>query len=341
MAAAGHDQIPSWTTAGPGSARYADSVGDALERLAGYGPEWGPGFAFHAPMAVEAMAALGHGDQLPEWIEANRMIRSYSVLPPADRPLDPADHAGWRAALGDFGRATDWTRMFDAELAERPWREVVAQWWPRLLPGLFGPLGHGMIRTAHAIRVLDSVPEPTASHRHELAQGLGYWAARFWVPPVPAPDSSALAALAAAPPPADTRAAVAAVGATAATILADRAPRPTVPLIHMITIPAAVDLALPALPPELHAESYRHAVAAAAVVLRQFGGQLGPGPVLPAGTELPSLERCVGNAVDSGDEHAMKLADVCVRAAATHPDDEPYRRAVATVLHRFGNAPGR
>lgn len=327
--------------AGPGSAAYADAVGDALERLAGYGPEWGPGFAFHAPMAVEAMAALGHGAGVPKWIEANRRIRSYSALPAADHPLDGRVEAEWRAALGDYARFTDWTRMFDAELAGRPWRDVVALWWPRLLPGLFGPLGHGMIRTAHAIRALDSVPAPTPALLHELAQGLAFWAARFWTPRVPAAGSSELAALAAAPPPADVRAGVAAVAATGARILADRAPDPTVPLIHMITIPAAVDLALPALPADLHAESYRHAVAAAAATLAQFGMHLRGAPLVPAGSELPSLRACVGNAVDSGDEHAMKLADVCVRSVATHPDDEAYRRAVTTVLRRFGNAPAR
>jgi hypothetical protein len=326
---------------GPGSAAYTDAVGDAFERLAGFGPEWGPGFAFHAPMAVEAMAALGHGAEVPRWLATNRQVRSYSSLPPAHSPLRGDLEPEWRAALGDFGRFTDWTRMFDVELAAAPWTDVVARWWPRLLPGLFGPLGHGMIRTAHAVRALDSVPAPTPALLHELAQGLAFWAARYWAPRVPGPGASELAALAAGPPPADVRAGVFAVAVTGARILADRAPNPTVPLIHMITIPAAVDLALPALPAELHAQSYRHAVAAAAATLAQFGAHLGAAPLVPAGAELPDLAACVGNAVDSGDEHAMKLADVCVRGVAEHPDDEPYRRAVTTVLRRFGGAPAR
>ena len=39
----------------------------------------GPGFAFHAPMAAEAMAALGYYDEVSGWIERNRAERRYST----------------------------------------------------------------------------------------------------------------------------------------------------------------------------------------------------------------------------------------------------------------------
>lgn len=316
--------------------RYGDTVSEALERLAVHGPEWGPArFAFHAPMAAEALAALGYCDEVPQWIEQNRAIRQYSARPEPRRPIDPDDPAEQMAARGDSSRFADWTKMFDAQLATKPWREVLARWWPRLLPGMFGSLGHGMIRTAHAVRVLSSVAEPTPAQLGELAQGLGFWAARYWSPSAPGPGSPFAAALAVTPPLEQTRAALMGVAATAAGILADHAPTPIVPLIHMITIPAAVDLVLPALPPDLHADSYRFAVGAAAATFDSFGSHLQPAPVVPADA-VPPLRQIVEAAVETGDEHAIKLADVSVRSAAADLDSEPYRRAVATVLHRMG-----
>ena len=34
-----------------------------------------------------------------------------------------------------------------------PWRALLQRWWPRLLPGLAASATHGVIRTAHAVRV--------------------------------------------------------------------------------------------------------------------------------------------------------------------------------------------
>ena len=48
----------------------------------------------------------------------------------------------------------DWDRYFRAQLAEEPWRDVLARWWPRLLPGLAAAATHGVIRTSHAARSL-------------------------------------------------------------------------------------------------------------------------------------------------------------------------------------------
>jgi hypothetical protein len=317
--------------------RYADTVNEALDRLAVYGPEWGPGFAFHAPMVAEALASLGYYDQVPEWIESNRRIRRYSPMPGPQRSLDRSDPADLDAARGDGARFADWVGLFDRELAERPWREVLRSWWPRLLPGLCGALGHGMIRTAHAARVLNTVTEPTAAQRHELAQGLAFWAARYWSPAPPGPDSPLAAAAALNPTPHEARARLLEATATAAGVLADRAPIPTIPLVHMVTIPAAVDLLLPVLPVELHPDSYRFAVQASAAVLRSFSAHLQPADRQAGGGEPPPLGQSVAEAVETGDEHAIKLVEVCVRSSAAHPDNEPYRRAVAMVIHRLAH----
>ncbi|MGH3771525.1 MAG: hypothetical protein ACRDRW_09040 [Pseudonocardiaceae bacterium] len=69
--------------------------------------------------------------------------------------------------------------MFERELAGEPWADVLARWWPRLLPGMSGALTHGMIRTAHAVRAIALASDDDRLQRDKLAHGLGYWAARY------------------------------------------------------------------------------------------------------------------------------------------------------------------
>ena len=46
------------------------------------------------------------------------------------------------------------TCVSGAELGQRPWREVLNAWWPRLLPGVVAAATHGVIRVGHAVRAL-------------------------------------------------------------------------------------------------------------------------------------------------------------------------------------------
>ena len=64
-----------------------------------------------------------------------------------------------RPALGRFDRVGDWEHMFRRLLGVRPCHDVVAQWWPRVSPGLFSRLTHGLIRTAHAVRGVSRTTE--------------------------------------------------------------------------------------------------------------------------------------------------------------------------------------
>ncbi len=76
----------------------------------------------------------------------------------------------------------DWDRYFRDQLAEELWRDVLARWWPRLLPGLAAAATHGVIRTSHAARSLAAAEEAgadTAERTDELGRGLAYWAARY------------------------------------------------------------------------------------------------------------------------------------------------------------------
>lgn len=161
--------------------KYSDAVNDALERLDDLGYERGAqgDLANHGPMGAEALAVLGHGDDVAAWVEGYRRAMPHHD-PPAPRfALDPGDESSWRAALGAFDRAGDWEQLFRRELAEAPWREVLVRWWPRLLPGLLAGLTHGLIRTAHAVRSLATTEAPHTLQLTELARGLAYWAARY------------------------------------------------------------------------------------------------------------------------------------------------------------------
>jgi len=154
----------------------SDVMDEALDLLSRYGPEYGGGLSNHAPMACEALVALGRPDAVLPWIE---LYRNRLQEPPGK--TDPISTAGWQEALGDVRRVGDWIVFFERELVEGPWKSVLTSWLPRLAPGLFGAATHCVIRTAHATRRL--ADSRTPQRLRELAQGLGYWAARYQVLP--------------------------------------------------------------------------------------------------------------------------------------------------------------
>jgi hypothetical protein len=80
-------------------------------------------------------------------------------------------------------RTGDWLDFFARALAGRQWRDVLAVWWPRLLPGIAAGASHGVIRVGHAVRAL--LDAETEARVAELGAGLAYWAAR-WQPLAPA-----------------------------------------------------------------------------------------------------------------------------------------------------------
>ncbi|WNI31293.1 questin oxidase family protein [Streptomyces sp. ITFR-6] len=167
------------------------TLDEALERLHSFGPERGGWLSNHAPMAVEALV---HHGQAPG---VHRRLDHYRAkledMPDRFTEVTPDN---WREALGDPRRIADWTAYFERETADRPWREVLAEWWPRLLPGIAAG-ATPVIRVGHCVRTLLASGE-NAPRVAELAHGLGYWAARHQpLPPLAplAPASGAAAAL--------------------------------------------------------------------------------------------------------------------------------------------------
>ncbi|WP_233478201.1 questin oxidase family protein [Streptomyces mobaraensis] len=354
---------------------YHDAVNDALERLDDLGYERGKGvdLANHGPMGAEALALLGHEDEVAHWVARYRRVMEHHE-PPSERFPLSADESSWRPALGDFGRAGDWESLFARELAEAHWRDVLARWWPRLLPGLFAGLTHGLIRTAHAVRGLSAAGDrPTPYQHRELARGLAYWAARYTeLPGTPrlAGTYTVPAAVAALPRTAEDRpfdAAVvggrfAALGGLPAygDALEWLAPEEAVhllgemtcqfadvylghpevfpvPLVHGVTAPAAVRLVLPHLPHELHGPTAaRLWQVQSAFLLALTTDRRGEGTAAwrEEVPELPPTGELAARAAEHGDEHVIKFTEACLREYALRPDLR-YLAAAAVAQRRI------
>ncbi|MGW4226626.1 questin oxidase family protein [Streptomyces bauhiniae] len=163
---------------------------EAWERLHGAGPERMGRLTNHAPMAVEALVARGRGAGVHRWV--GRYARKLEEFPAG---VERVTGANWASALGDARRVADWVGYFQGEVGERGWSEVLAEWWPRLLPGMYGGSTHPVIRVGHAVRTL--LAGETGPRLNELAHGLGYWAARHrpvtGLTPLPGASSAAAA----------------------------------------------------------------------------------------------------------------------------------------------------
>ncbi|MFM9445612.1 questin oxidase family protein [Streptomyces acidiscabies] len=305
---------------------------EALERLHVSGPERLGRLTNHAPMAVEALAAHGHARAVHRWLDlyASRLEEFPSTVAPVTADT-------WRTALGDPCRAADWIGYFGRELAVRPWRDVLAQWWPRLLPGLYGGSTHPVIRVGHAVRTL-LAGEGTAPRLTELAHGLGYWAARHHTLPALTPltgAGSAAAALDAVRPLTDqnggfpallARVRALPVWASAVTDPDEARLRLTelvraathryathghgeeTMLVHAATAPNAVLRVLPALPRALWPAGLHAAWTASAAVTAMYS----PTVSVPLRPTALTPEEVVERALAHGDEHVIKLTDTAL-----------------------------
>ena len=313
---------------------------EAYERLFAYGPEFEGYLSNHGPMVVEVLDRNQRSEVTHAWLD-----RYTRRLEPAPSPSSVIQKDEWREALGVVERLGDWLSLFEAELEERPWREVLVEWWPRLLPGAVGAATHGLIRTGHALRALEAIE--TGSRLRELGMALGYWAARF--KPLPAASragghlgtTEALAnlprvenptggagtrlaeldgmdswpdALAALRPPAEARDAPAELDALVEAAVAqylEYGRAEPIMLVHAATAPASAAAALQSLPADLWRLTWEAAWSATAAITTCYAvtGTV-PG-------ELQSFltpEEIFNRAVDNGDEHVIKFTDVALIA---------------------------
>jgi hypothetical protein len=323
--------------------QYDDAINEALERLDHAGFFLGTGnqirgFAIHAPMGAETLATLGHGDQVPDWVDWYAAIRGLGALPDPVEPLDPADSTSWRGALGQTRRLADWAVLFRHEIDGLGWHETLVKWWPRLTPGMLAGLTHGLIRTAHAVRSIVTVDTPSPMQLHELANGLAFWAGMYQPPSSAVGFGVRLAGtvktLGTRPPgklfaTADAKlatsvdAALAELGAIGAGryVLLQSSTNP-VPAVHTVTAPAALRMVLPHLPADYARPSYFAIRDVSGALLNIFTGRGRPESAVPAidGHDPAVQQRVVDQAVELRDEHVIKISEAARREYAFNPD---------------------
>ena len=328
------------------SPRGSQAMEDALALLAETGPEYHGGLANHGPMAAEALVALERFDAVVPWV--TRYRPRLDAHPTGSRPI----RKDWREALGVRRRVADWSAFFGREVKERPWKGVLATWVPRLSPGMIAAAFHGVIRTAHAARSLAA--EETPARRRELGEGLAYWAANYHplpearavaregrrpsqalagVPGVPATDQvtrgniidrlapvERFTPFAAAADLVDTTGDASAflsdlTETFAGVFLASVPPGSLITFIHGVTGPSSVRLLMPHLDPAARSAALRYAWQGAAALYSGFSGKA---PASPKG-EVPERADLVDRAIATGDEHAIKLTEACLREHAVNP----------------------
>lgn len=314
---------------------------EAYQRLHLTGPERQGWNSNHGPMAVEALAFRGQAERIHPWVD------SYlEVLEEFPTASDPITRDTWRDALGDPKRLGDWPNWFRNELAEAPWTVVLANWWPILIPGIATSATHGVIRVGHAVRTLRE-QGANPQHLEELAQALGYWAARWQATAgatKPNGESNATEALA------QVEAIPEQIGSVNSRLAqleqlpnwghAQKALRPVttaeqvpsqlqdivtaavyryrhyghadpIMLVHAATAPNAVLRTLPSLPTELWVSSANYAWTACTAVTASYF----PSTALDESTDVHSalsVSEIFDLAAATGDPHAIKFADTAI-----------------------------
>lgn len=349
----------------PETARQAEAMEAALERLAPTGPEYHGRLANHGPMAAEALVVMDRPDAVVPWVDYYR--KRLHGRPSGTRPIDPT---AWREALGNGARVGDWIVFFDRRMAEQPWKTVLAEWVPRLSPGIVAAAFHGVIRVGHAVRSLDAAETP--ARRRELAEGLAYWAATYIALPESQPrtagrrkPSDAIAQV--QPVPADQRQSygnitdrlkpldafspfagvadyVDATGdpsvfisnltETFSAAYLVNVPRggSVITYLHGVTGPSAMRLLLPHLDAPARAEMLRYGWQGAAGVYSASGGV--PGPPATADSQ-GSFDDLIDRAIATKDEHAIKFTEACRRENALNPKPV-YFAAARDAVGRLG-----
>lgn len=325
----------------------------ALEALRGTGPELRNGAPNHAPMVVEALAALGRDDAVLPWIEGCRPRLAETVK------TDVVLGTNWQEALGDFSRLGEWQNLFRQELGVSSWCEVLERWLPRLIPGSMAAGTHGIIRCGHASRALGN--EVTSLRLEELASALAYCAGRYrtigGAPLLTGPLGLEAAArelpmLASridrrGPPPrivkklneradfadavnraalpADPNSALAELAEIGASLYLHNAARHPLVLLHAVTGPAAVQVLITNASRQLCNIAFAYTWQAVAAWAAAFSSGLSSSPLQR--TREP-WDLIIDLSVQSCDDHAIKFTEACWRLDAIRPS--PAFRAAAS-----------
>jgi len=341
----------------PTSDSQYGALDEALVVMTDNGPELRNTNSNHAPMAIEAMCAMGRGGDAMPWLEHYRKL-----LMPRPSRFGPITETNWRDAIGDRRYTTDWFEFFRNELEERPWREILDTWTARLAPGIIAAAMHGVIRTGHAARAI-AIGE-TAERRRELADGLAYWAAEYvklpgerriaakampagaigQVPTIPIERRGKFNSLTGAITQLNSfsefNSVIDAVGTdaqNAAAFLSDLTATfsraylanahdilTTIAFIHTVTGPAALRPMLPYLGRKAIETALAHMWQASAALYSTFGTAPSPKEIEPSSLNVNEL---IDRAIATGDEHAIKFTEVALSEHVLNPRLEYFAAA--------------
>lgn len=343
----------------------------ALARFQQTDLEWGGGLANHGPMAAEALAVLGHSALIEGLVDvyAPRVppLRVGSPIPPGERV----------AALGDPERLPDWVATYQLEISRRAWPRLLADELPSLLPGLFAGAAHGLLRVAHGVRAVEQRDTPVrrrelalglaywAGRYQELPgtpsarplRGHGVDACFDAVPRV-APGArrpglffDAVRVLDACPGfarvveafdpgEADLSSLVHAICRRSARLYLEN-PGQRVAYVHCVTAPSCLRLLASHLAPGEARRALGYALQAALALHAVSAGD----PGHPAAQPAPETLRLSQDEAEiryraacSIDEHAVKLAEACLREHAVRPDPVFRLAAADAAIHLDGGA---
>ncbi len=325
----------------------SEKMDEALELLSRYGPEYHGGLANHAPMVADALIAMGRAGSVINWLESySRNLESRAGTAQRISTHD------WREALSEFGRYPDWVAFFQEQFKERSWKDVLAIWVENLAPGLAAAAAHGLLRTAHIVRRLEE--KETELRLKELAEGLAYWASRYQTLPVsasvPASKGQPNQVISLVPfldatmraggfitdrleklnsfepfAPAihliddsgDVQATLSNLTQVFTRIYLMNPRRSLIAFVHAVTGPGSLRMLLPYLSPGVKRAALRYAWQLAAAIYSTNAEVLYS---KETGLQITQQDDLVDRALDSGDEHAIKFTEVCLREYKINPD---------------------
>jgi hypothetical protein len=322
----------------------------ALRLLSDYGPDLSNGFTNHAPMVSEALSAMGRADAVMPWLQKNWPLRDLMMprLAPSQAITD------WKAALGN-NAPFDWSAFLFGDLKTSGWRDFVARWTARLAPGAHCDAAHGIIRAGHAVRSM--AQQETPERLHELADAFGLWASSYATLPVaeyagtPMPAREAIALVPFSPGKAreerggfttglrslnhfpgfapvigmldvsrDPKETLSALTETFARVYLANAhdPYTVIAFIHGVTALAALRTLAAYLDADTARAGLRYGWQTAAALYCVYGTAKPSFGKIAAPDETPF--RLIAMAVDTGDDHAIKFTEVCLREYARTPN---------------------
>ncbi len=328
----------------------------ALDNSLRYDAEYGTRLSNHLPMLLVALHRLGATDERLAAASANYAGKLHAMPPLQTWNLgDP-----WRVPLGQPAAWPRFRDLFTIWLREELAGETLRQTLPALMPGCGAAAFHGLIRTAYAV---------DAAHRAELAHALAYWSSRWLDLGVNnssdgGQDASPEGQRADPTPLLKAAAAVPGVGGSASGYIVERmhhaAWQPgfaaavgglrldeaTLPrlarhaarlyarsgnftVLHLVTSAWALRVLLPFvdeddLPAAMG--GYWRAYAAGAVSVAEKTLKTGPAP------DPWPWPRIVQAAVNSDDEHVVKLVHACQQEQQAHGGADDWQRAATRAL---------